>query len=166
VRDAAIRCAEAGTACQFVICGDGECSAEWREGVRGLPNIVFPGWVDRPKVVVLAERSHAALAPYRSGLDFAASVPNKVIDALALGLPVVTPLLGEVADLISAHHVGLRYGTDEGRSLHECVATLVNDVAGRAIMAGNAKALYERNFSFDRVYGGLVAHLESLALAL
>jgi len=163
IRDAAARCAESGPACQFVICGDGECSAEWREAARSLANVVFPGWIDRPRIAALAERSSAALAPYRGRLDFSLSVPNKVIDSLAFGLPVLSPLPGEVAHLIAAHNVGLRYGPEAGRTLHECVVALAGDADAREGMARSAGALYERSFSFERVYGGLVAHLERLA---
>jgi glycosyltransferase involved in cell wall biosynthesis len=165
IRDAAKRCAESGAPCQFVICGDGECSAEWRASVRGLPNVLFPGWIDRPKIVALAERSDAALAPYRIRLDFTLSIPNKVVDALALGLPVVSPLPGEVADLVSTRGVGLRYGAESGRSLYDCMVALMADGEARAAMTRNAKELYERSFTFAHVYGGLVRHIESLAPA-
>jgi hypothetical protein len=37
---------------------------------------------------------------------FSMSIPNKIIDALSLGLPIVSPLQGEVMSLISTHGVG------------------------------------------------------------
>lgn len=152
-----------GQPCEFVFCGDGESSAEWRRLMSGAANVVFAGWVGRPQIEALAERSMAALAPYHNTEDFIMSVPNKVIDSLALGLPVLSPLQGEVARLISSHGVGLSYGAASGASLSECLARLLQDKALQQELSANAARLYSAQFSFEMVYGGLVAHLEGLA---
>jgi len=149
--------------CQFVICGDGDSSAELRVMMAGLPNVHFPGWVDRPKIEALAERCRASLAPYLNTEDFRMSIPNKIIDALSLGLPILSPLQGEVAQLIDNHHVGMRYSTDTGKSLHDCIQTLTNDTMLQRSMSQKARALYAERFSYDMVYGGLVKHLEKMA---
>lgn len=148
--------------CEFVICGAGEHSAEWRSLMSGLSNVHFSGWVDRPQIEALAERSHAALTPYRNIDGFTKSLPNKVIDALALGLPILSPLQGEVSDLITRHNVGLRYGTDSGRTLVQCIDLIKGDPVLRQELAKNAIDLYQERFSFEKVYGGLVQHLEVL----
>lgn len=150
--------------CEFVICGDGECSAGWSRLMSALPNVHFPGWVDRAQIEALAERSHAAMTPYRNIDNFTKNLPNKVIDALSLGLPILSPLQGEVANLISKHGVGLRYGTDSGKSLVQCIEILMDHPALRQQISMNALNLYQEKFSFERVYGGLVKHLEALSL--
>jgi glycosyltransferase involved in cell wall biosynthesis len=148
---------------QFVICGDGSTSAEIREGMAGFPNVHFPGWVDRPKIEALAERCRASLAPYLNTEDFRMSIPNKIIDSLSLGLPILSSLQGEVASLISEHGVGMLYGADTGKTLHDCIQALMQDTTLEKRMSQNAGALYEARFSFEMVYGGLVKHLEMLA---
>ena len=130
--------------------------------MAGLSNVHFSGWVDRPQIEALAERSHAALTPYRNIDGFTKSLPNKVIDALALGLPILSPLQGEVSDLITRHNVGLRYGTDSGRTLVQCIDLIKDDPVLRQKLAKNAIDLYQERFSFEKVYGGLVQHLEVL----
>jgi glycosyltransferase involved in cell wall biosynthesis len=149
--------------CEFVICGDGGSSAELRAMMAGLTNVHFPGWIDRPKIEALAERSQAALAPYLNIDNFTKNIPNKIVDALSLGLPIICPLQGEVASLIAEHGVGLRYGTDSGKNLQDCIQILTNDPIIQRSMSLKARALYEERFSFDMVYGGLVKHLEKLA---
>lgn len=153
-----------GNQCEFVICGDGECSAGWRSLMSGLTNVHFPGWADRAQIETLAERSHAAMAPYRNIDGFTKSLPNKVIDALSLGLPILSPLQGEVANLIANHGVGLRYGTDSGKSLIQCIEMLMANPELRQQISVNALNLYQEKFSFEMVYGGLVKHLEVLSL--
>ena len=131
--------------------------------MAGLPNVHFPGWIDRPEIEALAERCQAALAPYSNIDSFKKSIPNKIIDALSLGLPILSPLQGEVASLIAENGVGLRYGTDSRKTLHDCIQTLMHDTALQKNMSRKARALYEERFSFEMVYGGLVKHLEKLA---
>lgn len=163
VAQAASQLSARGTSCEFVICGDGDCSAEWRSVMSSMANVVFAGWVDRPQIEALAERSMAALAPYHNTEDFVMSVPNKVIDSLSLGLPVLSPLQGEVRHLIASHGVGLSYGDASGNSLADCLVRLLDDSALRAELSSNAARLYREQFSFETVYGGLVAHLEHMA---
>lgn len=164
VHEAAKYFAAQGRQCEFIICGDGGTSASLRDKMAALHNIRFPGWVDRAQIEALAERSFAALAPYKNTEDFVMSVPNKVIDSLSLGLPILSPLQGEVARLISNYSVGLSYGRDSGKSLVQCIEMLMANPALRQQMSKNALDLYHEKFSFERVYGGLVKHLEALSL--
>jgi glycosyltransferase involved in cell wall biosynthesis len=131
--------------------------------MAGLPNVHFPGWIDRPKIEALAERCLAALVPCLNIDSFKRSIPNKVIDALSLGLPILSPLQGEVASLIAEHGVGMRYGTDTGKSLYDCIQALIQDADLQKSMSQKALALYAERFSFEIVYGGLVKHLEIMA---
>ncbi len=163
LRRAARRCLDEGLSCQFVLCGEGESSAELRRSMQGLSNVLFPGWVDRPRLVALAERSYAALAPYRDSPDFRLSLPNKVLDALSLGLPILSPLPGEVRALIEHEGIGLAYGEDTGRDLLDCIVELMRYPSLQAELGAAARDAYARLFAYEKVYGDLVRHLERLA---
>ena len=149
--------------CDLVIAGDGDRSSDWRKAAADLPNVQFPGWINPAQTHVLSDLCIGFLAPYIGSDDFERSVPNKVIDALSLGLPIITPLRGEVAELVESCGVGLRYGRDTNRSLYDCVALLATDRALQERMSRNALELYEDRFSFQKVYGDAVAPLERLA---
>jgi glycosyltransferase involved in cell wall biosynthesis len=161
--EAVIAMERTGSSCQFVFCGDGTESLAWRARMAGLPNVFFPGWIERDKIEALALRSCAALAPYHNSEDFVMSIPNKVIDSLALGLPVLSPLHGEVGALISDSEIGMRYGSSTGKSLLQCIEDLASKPGLRDRLSGNALQLFQKRFSFDTVYIGLVKHLEMLA---
>jgi glycosyltransferase involved in cell wall biosynthesis len=163
VQDAAMMSLNGPIPCEFIFCGDGGSSAELRAMMAGLPNVHFPGWIDRPKIEALAERCIGAMAPIQNIESFQKSIPNKIIDALSLGLPILSPLQGEVARLINDHGVGMRYGTDTGKTLYDCIKVLMEDAALQKKMSQNARALYAKRFSFEMVYGRLVKHLEKLA---
>ena len=104
------------------------------------------------------------MIPYVNSENFQLSLPNKTLDSLSLGLPILSPLQGEVASLISSHGVGLRYGTDSEKSLIQCIQTLMNSPDLRQEMSNKALNLYQEEFSFEKVYGGLAKHLEFLSL--
>lgn len=163
VSEAAKRLLENGNKAQFILCGDGGFVKGVREIMAGLTNVHFPGWVDRPKVEALAECSHAMVAPYLNIENFTMNIPNKIIDAFAFGLPILCPLEGEVADLISDYDVGLGYGGTAGRSLYDCIQILFEAPEMRDRMSRNALELHRGKYTYEKVYGGLVVHLERMA---
>lgn len=163
IRSAAATCARGHLPVEFVICGDGGSSQEFKNMMKNLPNVHFPGWIDRPKIEVLAERSQATLIPYQNIDCYIRSIPNKVIDSLSLGLPILSPLQGEVAQLINKYKVGISYNANNGRSLIECIKIITNNFDLQKQLSRNARNLYEREFTYKKVYGGLVNHLDYLA---
>jgi len=146
--------------CQFVLCGDGDYLSELKNKTQGLDNVFFPGWVDRPKIEVLSDISIASLAPYKNIDNFMVNTPNKIVDSLLLGLPIISPLRGEVAKLIESNEVGFTY--DDSRSLNNHIQLLINDDKLQEQMSNNAKKLYNKEFEFNMVYDGLVQHLERM----
>lgn len=148
---------------EFIICGDGVSLDIFKKMMIGLTNVHFPGRIDRPHVLALARCCHASLIPYVNSENFQLSLPNKTLDSLSLGLPILSPLQGEVANLISNHAVGMCYGKDAKKSLIQCIETLLENPSLRQQMSKNALDLYQEKFSFKMVYGGLVRHLEMLA---
>lgn len=148
---------------KFIICGDGEESAAWRAKFQNLANVIFAGWIDRAKIESLAGRSAVALAPYLNCDNFEMNIPNKVIDALSFGLPILCPLRGEVENLIRENDVGMTYGAVSGRSLEACIQELAEDFDLLKRLSESSRRLYLEKFSFDTVYGALVTHLEKIA---
>ena len=146
--------------CQFVLCGDGDYLSGLKNKTQGLDNVFFPGWVDRAKIEVLSDISIASLAPYKNIDNFMVNTPNKIVDSLLLGLPIISPLRGEVAKLIESNEVGFTY--DDSRSLNNHIQLLINDDKLQEQMSNNAKKLYNKEFEFNMVYDGLVQHLERM----
>jgi glycosyltransferase involved in cell wall biosynthesis len=147
-------------ACEFVLCGDGDKAHELRSIAEDHDNVRVVGWIDRPKIKALSLISNVTIAPYKSTSDFMISVPNKIIDSLMLGLPILSPLKGEVGKLIADKNVGFTYG--DSLELVSYISALIADSGLQENMSNNAKNLYESAFEFDNAYGGLVEHIENL----
>ena len=149
--------------CQFVICGDGVYMPELKAMAKECDNIFLVGTVTRSQIKALANRSLGMLAPYRSTPDFQLSVPNKILDSLSLGMPVISSLKGEVENLIKNKKIGIFYNEKNVPELIDAIHLLLKDSEFRERLSESAKNLYEMDYSFERVYGELASNLEKIA---
>ena len=157
---AAARELERRTNVLFVICGVGDCLDTCRQLATGISNVLLPGFVSQAEIWGLMELSSLALAPYVQRADFEASIPNKAIEYLAGGLPILTSLRrGELPELLRAHGCGASYGTD-GNLLACIILGLLNNRDCLQEMGQNARRLFESRFTAEEVYREMVRHLE------
>ena len=148
----------------FLICGKGPMTTQWKKAFGELSNVYFPGWVDLAQIQVLLGSTLAVLAPYQSSENFVANIPNKVVDALSYSKPLLTGLRGEVEDLVKVQKVGLFYGEgDDERNLEQCIELLMGDKDLLFSIESNASKVYREQYEFNQVYQGLVEHLADLA---
>jgi glycosyltransferase involved in cell wall biosynthesis len=148
--------------CEFIFCGEGEFYQELIDKAQDYSNIKVIDWIDQQKISALSQLSSLSIAPYRNSVDFMISIPNKVVDALKLGLPILSPLKGEVSALIKDNSVGFVY--NDGLSLSECIQTFIADKELQVKMSNNARELYDKDFEFNKVYNELVGHLEGMVI--
>jgi glycosyltransferase involved in cell wall biosynthesis len=146
--------------CEFILCGDGEKNMELRSKAKKYKNVKIIKWIDRSKIRALAKISDVMIAPYKNTSDLMMSIPNKVIDALMLGLPVLSPLKGEVKYLIDEYNVGNTYY--DYSSLCDSIKSLILDKGKLKELSKNAKKLYKSKFEFNQSYSNLVSHLEKI----
>lgn len=152
-----------GNNCDFVFCGDGPLLSKWKRLFDDLDNVYFPGWVDKVQAETLFDDAIAALVPLKNIPNYVGNVPNKVVDALSNGKPILSGLKGTVEHLIKHDGVGLFYG-DGDLTLTECIELLLSDPLASLKIKQNANAIYKERYEFESVYQGLVQHLEKLSL--
>ena len=147
---------------RFVICGLGDDQPALAAQAADLPALVLPGWVDEPALQALMRRSLAGLAPYRPTESFRDSLPNKPIEYLSAGLPVLSSLEGFTRELLSEHDCGYFYAPGRTDSLIAAVESLLADPELRKRRARRARALFYDRFSAEKVYGELADYLEGV----
>ena len=79
------------------------------------------------QIRALLSRAQLGLVPYRNTPDLIMSVPNKVGEYLAAGVPVAACLQGTLARLLSVRHCGLQFEAREPASLVTLVRRLRDD---------------------------------------
>ncbi len=150
---------------RFVICGTGDRLAQYRRDAADLPNVLLTGWVDAAAIRALMERSLAGLAPYHNERSFTMSIPNKAVEYMAGGLPVLTCLGGELQAMLRQHGCGVFWNEGDATGLADAINRLIGDPEARQRMADNAASAYSENFVAQVVYGRLIDHLCDLAAA-
>jgi glycosyltransferase involved in cell wall biosynthesis len=153
-----------GKGVRFVICGTGERFEECRRLTAALDNVILPGWVDAPQIRALMEMADVGLAPYFSRGDFLASYPNKVLEYLSGGLPILSAIGGLVGDLLDEARCGLVYGGDTpAEVLARLLEELLRDPGRLRVMSDNAQRVFASRFSAANVYGEMSRYLECIA---
>lgn len=149
---------------RFALCGSGDALDDLRARASGSPNVIFPGWIDSPKIWTLMRRSHLGLAPYRLTPNYEPNIPNKPAEYLSAGLPILTSLWrGALHDLTSERDCGLFYEEGDVVGLCRQIEHYRDNRELQATMSANALALYEKEFRADKVYAAMADYMESLA---
>lgn len=153
----------AGRDVRLVLCGAGDRLDEYRRQAADLSNVVFPGWVDAAAIRALMERSVAGLAPYYCEHSFTLSVPNKAVEYLSGGLPVLSTLSGELAALLERERCGRTTPQGDAQALAHAIGALLDAPGTAREMGDNARRAYHANFVAEVVYGRLLDHLAEVA---
>ena len=143
---------------EVLICGDGDCIDFLKSKLTNKTNVFFTGWIDYSQLLALKKLSIATLAPYRNTPDFQMSIPNKIIDSLYFGLPIITSLKGEVENMIKKYNVG--YFCDTNFTWLDQLSSCLNDPNRRDLLSKNARKLYKKKFTSEMIYGEFVKFIE------
>lgn len=146
--------------CQFVCAGAGDREARWRAEAEGLDNVVFTGWVTRPEVVWLLRASWVGLAAYAPGAP--QDLPNKLIEYMCAGLPVLSSLPGEATAVLARDGCGITYRAGDPGDLATALEALLLDPSRHAAMAAAGRAACRARYSAAAVYGAMADHILAL----
>jgi len=150
---------------KFILAGDGDDLPLYRQKAQDCANLIFPGWLSAPRIRELLRRAHLGLVPYRRTPDLVMSVPNKVGEYLAAGIPVATCLTGTLARLLTDRDCGALFEAAQPASLVQLVRRLRDDQPRRLALQMNARRVYREELAAHAVYGRLVERLEAIAAA-
>lgn len=150
---------------RFVLAGMGPRVPEYQRTAADLPNVLLPGWVEKPQIWSLVHRSRVGLIPVFPGsvdhsLD---AIPNKAHEYLHAGLPVLSAYPGDMERFIERHDCGEVIRPGDPRGLADRLIALHDDPTRYARLASNAKAAFDECLHGARVYRGLMEHVEAVA---
>jgi len=146
----------------FVLCGTGDNLEKYKDLAKGLHSVVFPGWVGPAEIWTLMRISSVGLAPYFGTKSFRASIPNKAIEYLSGGLPIVSSLQGVLAELLCEHDCGLTYPEANPEGLAAALRELYDQPERLREMSRNARSLFEKRFVAEKVYGEMAEYLKEV----
>lgn len=111
------------------------------------------------------EMANVGLAPYVNHIGFASNLPNKPIEYLAGGLPILSSLRGYLEGFLEQFGCGVTYKEGSAASLRDLVAQISDNSQLAQEMAKNAKIAFKGRFEADAVYGAMIAYLEEVVAA-
>jgi glycosyltransferase involved in cell wall biosynthesis len=148
---------------KLLLLGGGEQDAELRALAKSLgleESVAFTGFINYAQLPEYLALSTVAINPLKKSLVTDTALPHKVLQYLALGLPVVsTPLDGLKAVL--GDSAGIRWANTPAEILQTALA-FSNDQTGRAEASKLAKQSVAERLSRD----GAVDQLEQILLEL
>ncbi len=148
---------------RIILCGSGPASDRIQSGARGLHNVHLPGWVDFPRIWTLMRLSHLGLLPYLPSRDFLMSIPNKAVEYVSGGLPVVTSLdRGFLAKLFAEYGCVKTYRAGADGELAETLESLQQDRSKLSAMQNGARTLFDHRFRLETVNSAMMEHLEDV----
>ena len=133
----------------FVLAGTGEKFDMISKKASGLKNVILPGWIGEREIQVLLNGAHVGLVPCRSVEN---AIPNKPFEYLSAGLPLISSLEGEMAELADQHGFGLNYLPGDLDGLCQCIERLLSDSVLHDKMSQNAVEFFEKYGDADRIY--------------
>ena len=141
---------------EFLICGKGERLRWLRKKSIDLNNINILGWLNAEEIYYILNNSHIGIAPYNNTFTYKTSIPSKISEYLAYGLPIVSSLNGELRNFIKSNNVGYTY--NNGFELFKILQNIVIDNNLRFFKKNN-KALFNKKFDTRIVYNEYVRYI-------
>lgn len=137
---------------EFMVAGEGDerAALEARTRKLGLDSrVTFLGSLPRDQVLTLFRRADAALLS--SAWE---NSPHMLIEALAVGTPVIATAVGGVPEIVTDGENGLLVPPNDPAALASAIQRLLGEGALRAQLTAAAAPSVER-FSAEQVYGRL-----------
>jgi len=155
---------EAGGDCEFVIAGDGKARARLEKLASELgvaEHVKFLGWIDNAKVPALIGVADVGIVPHHRCSHWETTIPNKLFDYMAAGLPVVVSDVGPAMRIVQSTKSGIVYRDHDGVALSRVLEELT-DAEGRRRMGERGRAAVRETYHWGREEKVLLRSVEEL----
>jgi len=149
--------AQRGKPVRLEICGDGPERGRLESvAVRTGATVVFHGAMPNEQVRTLYERAQVFSLPcVVAGNGDRDGLPTSVLEAMALGVPVVTTAVNGLRELVLDGQTGLVVPERDPASLADAIARLLDDDGLRARIGEAGRKHVEANYSLERSVAAL-----------
>jgi glycosyltransferase involved in cell wall biosynthesis len=131
---------------RFLIIGAGTLDKELETAVLGQPwssRVTWLGWVQYEQIPEYLNRLKLVVVPTSED-----GLPNRVLEAMGCGTPVLATSFGGIPDLVIDGKTGFLLRDNSPETIAEGIVRVVNDPC-LEIITQRARALIERNYSQD-----------------
>ena len=143
----------------FII-GTGSRSQEYLKIASRLPNVTMTGWLNSTDISSILKITKVGLVAYSE--DAIMSLPNKPFEYMAAGLPILSSLPGELAELIQVYNIGRNYNAGDPVSLSREIQGFYEHPIETKKMGENSMKLFLVKYRSDIIYTEFSEHLERI----
>jgi glycosyltransferase involved in cell wall biosynthesis len=166
VEAARLLAAQGESRLRILLVGEGAEKTALMRAAAGLPNLTFLPPMAKRDVAGLFAGSQIALHILADCPAFAAwTAPNKLMDGLAAGRPVISNLPGDAARLLTEGGAGVAVTPGDAACLAAALIGLVEDPARRAAMGAAARSLAVRQHDRRLLAARFAALVEGMPTA-
>jgi glycosyltransferase involved in cell wall biosynthesis len=144
---------------------NGELKAEVKQRVSELTlgdNVEIAGWLRHDEIAVAMKTSLIGLVPLQPNEKYNRTLPIKLLEYMACGLPVVAARLPLMEKYVNDCQGGLLYDSTRPEELARCVLELLANPQGRRQMGGNGLRAVRERWNWDKMEEMLFGIYESL----
>ncbi len=147
----------------FVLCGSGDKLEYYQNLARDCPHVILPGWVGAAEIWTLMRKSSVGLAPYKESATFRLNMPNKPIEYMSAGLPVVSSLKGVLSEVLETYQCGRTYQPGDVQGLVAILNDLYDNPLKLKTMSNNAYKLFQEKYTAEKVYNDMAKLIEQVS---
>jgi glycosyltransferase involved in cell wall biosynthesis len=154
-----------GAGVKLLLVGEGACKAAlMRRAARESLPVAFLDPMPKPRLAALLAGADIGLLCLADVPEFGeCSAPNKLVEGLAAGLPMVTNVPGRAARLLDEGSSGIAVPPGDARALAGALQALAQERGRRAAMGRAARRLAEAHFDARRIARDFVTVAEEAA---
>lgn len=132
----------------FLFVGEGAVKRDLVELAKNkqLPNLTFLPGQHREKVVDFYHLADACLVPLRDVAGLNTFIPSKMFEIMGCSKPIIAPLRGESADILTRSGAALVIPPENSGELVTAIKVLKNDPDRCRRMGQNGRAFVENNY--------------------
>jgi glycosyltransferase involved in cell wall biosynthesis len=147
---------------RVMIAGDGPQRQDL-ENLRlklGCQNVDFLGYVERARLPVMVREAMCVVMPSICFENF----PYAILEAFALGKPVVASRIGGMPEMVKVGETGLLFEPGDALALSRHIEYLEGNPSEAERMGRRARQVAETEYSPDSHYAGIVAAYERVMM--
>jgi colanic acid/amylovoran biosynthesis glycosyltransferase len=147
-----VRASRPAVRCVIVGEGPDRAALEAQIAARGLEDHVsLAGAMRHVEIATLVERAAVFALPCNVAADGDVdALPTVILEAMALGTPVVSTAISGIPEMVEHEHTGLLVGERDTRALAAALTRLLEDAGECARLAAAARALARERFDLRR----------------
>lgn len=132
--------------CKWVFVGDGDLKNQTEQSAKGLPNVVFEGWLDYQRLPSRLSKAHILLGIFGTTFKTDFVIPNKVFESMAMAKPLITQWANSYQENIGRTDVIGWVPKGNAQALAETVRNWLSEPQDLPRRGIATRALFEEHF--------------------